>query len=887
MTPSARKSAFLFAVTSLLVAAFVALGKCTYDRHIRQIDSEAMRLSAEDVARRLSENLVNRASIEELYNSSVISAAKSLAKLIAIDPSVVTNTDAFAALPGVLGVDEVHVSDDKGVLIASVPRQYVGYDMASNPQSAVFLPAITDRGFEFVQKAMKKGSDGGLCQYAGVARQDRPGIVQVGMRPGRLESAASAADYRHITRTTHVGRGGYVNITRLKEEDRLGGIRSKTEIKETKNGREISLHTDCGSFRIIVTMPYRGWWLADDRPYELLVVSLILLLILLLLGGVRMFGRRGFRLLAFELGQVFNPLRGAVGSRRSLPIFVVATAVFALVVIFAWILANRSYRNYAVKLLDSSAAEFAKAFDFAVEDCLYFVGNAIVSAYPTPESFSDCDLQELLKRYHIDEFNSVDGAGRIIATTMNEEESAGKDNMWEMKSGDGSPSPWDFCVELLQNGRRTYAQTFRESAVEKGRFRMYAGVAFPKVSGFIQIGFDMKRIEKDFDYGLSDLADGWTFGESGYFMLARNTGEIVSCGHPKFGEATGRGEVTTLTSANFDVNLIPEVAEWDSLTPPFEAVVFGEPCLCISKRAGQYHRMISVMPVGEIEKGRNTLVTFVAVMMFVVLGLCAVFGARLFELVSRLREFIADDTRRRAEELRNAKAIQIESLPRIFPDAPIYKIYARMDTAKEVGGDFYDFYTLPSGKQLFLIADTSGKGIPAAMFMMKAKAVIRAGMFEAPDLATAVFEANNRLSESNDANMFVTAWIGVFDPETLEVQFVNCGHNPPLVKHTDGSVSWVRTRPGLALAAMSGVRYRVEKLTLARGESLFLYTDGATEAMNRSGEQYGEKRLENDLAAAPRLLFVDELREKVAAFVDGAEQSDDITMLSLDCKSKE
>lgn len=865
----------------LLVAA--ALCKCVYDRHLREIDSEAMRLASEDVVRRLSENLVNRASIEELYNRYTVSAARSLARAVETDPTVVSNAAACAALAAELGVDELHVSDGRGVLIASVPSVYVGYDMASSPQSAAFMPAITNRAFEYVQRAMRKGSDGTLCQYAGVARRDAPGIVQVGLRPDCLESAASVANYRHIIKTTRVGRGGYVSISWLKEEDRLGGVRSKTEIRDGRNGREISLHTDCGSYRIVVTMPYRGWRLADDRPFAALVALVIALLVLVLFGGARLFGRRGFVALVSELKQVFAPFRGSIRARRSFPVFIMATAVFVLVMVATWILSGRSYRRYAVKLLDSGAQEFSKAFDFAVEDCLYFVGNAIVSVYPTPESFAGCDLGELMRRYGLDEFNSVDGDGRILATTMEDGASVGR-NMWDMKSADGTPCPWDFCTELLQNGRRVYAQTFRESAVEKGKFRMYAGVAFPKVRGFIQVGFDMSRIEKDFDYGLLDLADGWTFGESGYFMLARNTGEIISCGHRRFAEASERGEVTTLTSANFDVNLIPETAERDSLSSPFEAVVFGEPCLCVSKRAGEYHRMISVMPIGEIEKGRNTLVMFVAIMMFAVLGLGSVFGARLFELVSRLREFIADDARRRAEELRNAKAIQIESLPKTFPDTPDYKIYARMDTAKEVGGDFYDFYMLPSGRLLFLVADTSGKGIPAAMFMMKAKAILRASVFEHADLDAAVSDANDRLSENNDANMFVTAWIGTFDPATGAVEFVNCGHNPPLVKHADGSVTWVRTRPCLALAAMGGARYRVERLSLAHGESLCLYTDGVTEAMNAAGEQYGEKRLATDLAAAPRQRFVDWIRDRVSAFVALAEQSDDITMVALDRK---
>ena len=621
-----------------------------------------------------------------------------------------------------------------------------------------------------------------------------------------------------------------------------------------------------------------------DCPFGLLAACVLVLFALFLLGGLRLLGRRRICEFATSLRLFFKPLRGKLRVRRGLPVFIVASALFLLATTVAWVMSDRAYHEYAHKVLDSGTMEFANDFNLSVDNCLFFVGDAITDSWPTPESLAGRDLKGFLKDYNIDELNVVDGEGRIVASTMPGD--AVGQSQWTKTGVDGGPCPRDFCVELLRKGRRTYVQTFRESANEKGVFRMYAGVAFSKAPGYVQIGFDRVRLAEDFDYGLSRLAQDWTLGESGYFVLARNTGRIVSCGHPTCEAAYRRGESMTLDEAGFDRRLVPAVEDGDPTTPPFEATLFGEPCVCASRRLGEYHVMIAAMPLAEVHGGRNATVGLVAVLVLVILGLGAAFGARLLDLVTRLREFIAEDKRRRDDELRNARAIQTESLPWAFPDCAGYRIFARMDTAKEVGGDFYDFYTLPDGRQLFLIADTSGKGIPAAMFMMKAKAVIRAGLFEAPDFEAAVAEANDRLSEHNDANMFVTAWIGIFDPATREVEFVNCGHNPPVVKRADGSVSWVRARPCLALAVMSGARYRVEKLQLGRGDSLILYTDGVTEAMNASGEQYGERRLEADLAAASDRRHVELVRAKVAAFVAGAEQSDDITILSFDCKNE-
>jgi len=167
--------------------------------------------------------------------------------------------------------------------------------------------------------------------------------------------------------------------------------------------------------------------------------------------------------------------------------------------------------------------------------------------------------------------------------------------------------------------------------------------------------------------------------------------------------------------------------------------------------------------------------------------------------------------------------------------------------------------------------------------MMKAKTEVRTAVLAGGGLAAAVAAVNGHLAANNDAEMFITMWIGCCDRKTGETTYVNAGHNPPLVRRRDGRVEWLRGRRSLPLAAMEGVRYAEQTLSLAPGDSLFLYTDGVTEATNVRGEFYGEARLERVLGAAGRS-FVTEISQDLSRFVDGAEQADDITMLALDRK---
>lgn len=243
-------------------------------------------------------------------------------------------------------------------------------------------------------------------------------------------------------------------------------------------------------------------------------------------------------------------------------------------------------------------------------------------------------------------------------------------------------------------------------------------------------------------------------------------------------------------------------------------------------------------------------------------------------------------------ELNVATQIQADMLPNIFPAFPEHNefdIYATMQPAKEVGGDFYDFFMIDDDHLAIVMADVSGKGVPAALFMVIAKTLIKNHAQGKETPAEVFTNVNEQLCENNEVGMFVTGWMGVVNIHTGHMTYVNAGHNYPLIIKKDGTVEWVKSKPGLVLGGMEGIRYRQNELVLQDGECIYLYTDGVTEALDAEQELFGDDRLEQTLSRpevrslSPELLL-SFVNEDLLAFTRGVEQSDDITMLGLQMK---
>lgn len=248
---------------------------------------------------------------------------------------------------------------------------------------------------------------------------------------------------------------------------------------------------------------------------------------------------------------------------------------------------------------------------------------------------------------------------------------------------------------------------------------------------------------------------------------------------------------------------------------------------------------------------------------------------------------ITAEKERIGAELSVATQIQADMLPNIFPAFPEREeidIYAAMTPAKEVGGDFYDFFMVDDTHLAMVMADVSGKGVPAALFMVIGKTLIKDHTKPDRALKDVFTEVNRLLCESNEEGLFITAFEGVLDLETGHMVYVNAGHEPPFIADSSGVYRMYQIKPGFVLAGMEGLQYGQGELELMPGDKVFLYTDGVTEATNERQELYGMKRLEEALnkhaVLSPQQLLA-AVKSDIDSFVGDAEQFDDITMLSF------
>lgn len=235
-------------------------------------------------------------------------------------------------------------------------------------------------------------------------------------------------------------------------------------------------------------------------------------------------------------------------------------------------------------------------------------------------------------------------------------------------------------------------------------------------------------------------------------------------------------------------------------------------------------------------------------------------------------------------ELEVATVIQHSLLPAVnekYPGRSEVDISTFMEAAKEVGGDFYDVFFVGTDRIAFVIGDVSGKGVPAALFMANAKITLQNCIRDIPKLSEAVETANNALCAGNEANMFVTLWVGILELNNGELTYVSAGHNPPiLVKN--GNPTYLKTKGGFVLAGMENMIYKENALTLEKGDIIYLYTDGVTEANSENEALFGEERLIEcfqDAANASANQIIQTVKQAVDGFVQENDQFDDMTML--------
>lgn len=581
------------------------------------------------------------------------------------------------------------------------------------------------------------------------------------------------------------------------------------------------------------------------------------------------------------------------------------TAGFLMTTVFTWALQTELAKNDANELIRLNIEDVREDILEASNKNLLELTREIASRIDFTDRTNAKLLKTLKKEFDVAEINIINQNGIITVSTHNDFLN------YDMRGGEQSA---EFLV-LLDGVTKEYVQSYQPTSSDPTISRKYAGVVLSG-GGFVQVAYDAERFQKDIDDVVIGVTRNRHIGESGALIIVGEDWNIVSDRHGN------EGRNLNVTGIYIDRSTMPE-------NKTFEAVVYGKQAFCSYILSEGYY-IVAVMPLEEAMFSRDISVYITVFMEFVVFGmlfivvyflikklvvdnmvkinksLAMITGGNLDTVVNvrtneefaslsddinstvvTLKHYIAEAAARIDRELEFARSIQHSAIPTVFPPYPghsEFDIYATMDTAKEVGGDFYDFYFVGENRLGFLIADVSGKGIPAAMFMMTAKTIIK-GYAESGKPVDEVFTtANEKLCESNDAGMFVTAWMGVLDTVTGKVEFANAGHNPPLVRHAGGGFEYLRSKPCFILAGMDGIKYRKNEFTLAPGDEIYLYTDGVTEATDSENNLYGEERLLallNSMGDLSGEEICRAVKADIDAFVGDAPQFDDITMLYL------
>ncbi|WP_409199500.1 SpoIIE family protein phosphatase [Methanobrevibacter sp. DSM 116169] len=269
-----------------------------------------------------------------------------------------------------------------------------------------------------------------------------------------------------------------------------------------------------------------------------------------------------------------------------------------------------------------------------------------------------------------------------------------------------------------------------------------------------------------------------------------------------------------------------------------------------------------------------------------------ILGDSFIKMISGLKVYMQEleketkDKERLKTELKVSKTIQNSIISKEFPKSKEFDIYAINKSADEIGGDFYDFFFIDNNHFAFIIADVSGKGIPAALFMLNTKTLIKNYAYFRKSASDTFYQVNNSLYENNDESMFVTAWMGILELDTGQLVYVNAGHNSPLIKKED-HFEWLKSKNDLVLGAKENQEYEEHKIQLNKNDELFLYTDGVIDANNTKGEFFTSNRLikllnENSSLSIEPLII--KIKDEVNKFSKGESQFDDITLLGLKYK---
>ncbi|MBQ8128782.1 MAG: SpoIIE family protein phosphatase [Clostridia bacterium] len=600
----------------------------------------------------------------------------------------------------------------------------------------------------------------------------------------------------------------------------------------------------------------------------------------------------------------------SVSVRFQRGLFVVMMAVFLVNFLLSYLLQTSTAVQNANKTLSSSATGLRTTYsrlrssqmgmDARAEAQAMTSARTIANAVRSRGGVEAADegfLEDLRTVNGMEAVQCVSGSGEILAAVQSED---GEKNLPALEAIAAATPAGVAAETLLKLDSNRVAISVRCGA------------------GQVRVVMDMGRFSASVMKEIEAALSVYNVGESGTYDLVMGSGRILLGDH--IGEA------------------LPEAIlghiEKKPVESTFIANAFGEGNVCRIDRLETNLYLLTMLPTQEIYLNRDMqiyeaafedIMVFTAVYMLIAFlvqrivvknltkinaSLARITNGDLNEVVSvndstefvllsrdinvtvhALKGYIAAAQKRIEQELELARTIQASALPRdfTFPRGE-FEIYALMDPAKEVGGDFYDFFYVGEDRMALVIADVSGKGIPAALFMMRSKTAIRSLAESGSSPAEIFYRVNNELCEGNDAEMFVTAWIGIIDLASGVMCCANAGHEYPAIRRAGGAYELLKDQHSLVLAAMENMRTHEYEIRLNPGDCLFVYTDGVPESINPEKEQYGTDRMLKMLDEV-RDWPVDEvlpaIRQDVERFAAGEDQFDDITMLGFVYRRKE
>ena len=574
--------------------------------------------------------------------------------------------------------------------------------------------------------------------------------------------------------------------------------------------------------------------------------------------------------------------------------------------LFGYALQDQISKDNTYTMLNQALIDATKDVEDQCDESLLHVNRLVVEAL---EENPNTDLNELVNRYNIYEIDVIDNRGIIV--NSNFYYNVDYDMSWNEQSR--------IFLDLLKpDGPTEIVQQYMPTGSNPYFNLKYSGVK--SGDGFVQVAYNGAQLSKETSSLLANIATNRHIGEQGSLLVLSQDNSIISY---------TSDSIINPDSADLDIKLDPNGNEEYKV---YECSINNEPYYYMFSYTEQ-HNIVGLLPKSEVNFSKSlsaylngltqTVIfgTLIAGIYFITKLLIVdnikkvntslnsitegnldtvvdVKSNREFTLLSDGINTTVDALKRYAEEakarieteLKYAKEIQSSALPSNFPAFPSrneFDIYALMNPAKEVGGDFYDFYFVDDDTLVFLVADVSGKGIPASLFMMRSKTILKTYAENGIQVADILTNANYHLCEGNDAGMFVTTWMGFLNLKTGELKYANAGHNAPLLRRKNGEYEYLKGPAGFVLAGMEGILYKEQSITLNPGDEIFLYTDGVPEATNIDNELFGDDRLLNCLNKhldEDAETLCHSVKKEVDEFFLGAPQFDDITELCVQFK---